>query len=80
MIFEKDILESLRDGNTGAAFVKREGRGLEHTPIRYLEESYMKTLLRSLLVLTLTVSAGACTSTILGPSADAGAHHPDPGP
>ena len=40
----------------------------------------MKTLVRLLLVLTLTVSAGACTSTILGPdNAEAGAHHPDPG-
>ncbi len=40
----------------------------------------MKTLVRLLLVLTLTVSAGACMSTILGPdNAEAGAHHPDPG-
>ncbi len=45
----------------------------------------MKTLLRYLLVLTLTVSVGACTSTILGPDSnpeghpDPGAGHPDPG-
>ncbi len=45
----------------------------------------MKTLLRSLLVLTLTVSIGACTSTILGPQdveqhgPDAGSHGPDAG-
>ena len=41
----------------------------------------MKTLLRYLLVLTLTVSVGACTSTILGPDGnpDPGAGNPDPG-
>ena len=41
----------------------------------------MKSLLRLLLVLTLTVSTGACTSTILGPdhTPDPGAHTPDPG-
>jgi hypothetical protein len=42
----------------------------------------MKTLRRSLLVLLLTVGAGACTTSILGPdvhSPDPGAHSPDPG-
>ena len=38
----------------------------------------MKTLLRSLLVLTLALGAGACTTSILGPQ-DVEQHGPDGG-
>ena len=50
------------------------------TVIASRRNQYMKKLLRSLLVLTLVVGAGACTS-VLGPehSPDAGNHSPDAG-
>jgi len=71
MIFGKGIATTLRDVNGGSVVVKLTMQVDDYIASKRTYE--MKTLLRSLLILTLVVGTGACTS-ILGPQ-----HGPDAG-
>jgi hypothetical protein len=90
MIFEKDKPIGKSDAAAAGARSKVHSLTLSRrhsvktapdaTPELKLPRQAMKTLRRLFVVLTLSLAASACNSTILGPhSPDGGSHSPDGG-